>query len=91
MSAPTEQVENAQALTERTFSDEDLKEVMVASVRLPLVVRDALQAKCVERREKLTTVIKSFLIEEFQLEGDLKALVELDRGEIKRRYGNVDD
>ena len=49
------------------YSEEDLKAVVVLSVKLPAVVRQAIRRQCAEQDIKLATEAKKWLIERFEL------------------------
>ena len=49
------------------YSEEDLKSVVVLSVKLPAVVRQAIRRQCAEQDIKLATEAKKWLIERFEL------------------------
>lgn len=50
-----------------SYSEEDLKPVVVLSVKLPAVVRQAIRKQCAEQNIKLATEAKKWLIERFEL------------------------
>lgn len=55
------------------YSDSDLKPVVVLSVKLPAVVRQAIRKQCADQDIKLATEAKKWLMERFELPEGLTA------------------
>lgn len=66
-SKPAPQNNKGQSDSSSTYSEEDLKSVVVLSVKLPAVVRQAIRRQCAEQDIKLATEAKKWLIERFEL------------------------
>lgn len=66
-SKPSALKANNQADSLNNYSEEDLKSVVVLSVKLPAVVRQAIRRQCAEQDIKLATEAKKWLIERFEL------------------------
>lgn len=65
------------------YSDSDLKSVVVLSVKLPAVVRQAIRRQCAEQDIKLATEAKRWLIERFDLPEGFTAEMILEDKRIK--------